>query len=329
MFTRAHNKHTSRDQGPSRESGLCAPIPASSQDITVDEALLALDRGLCGLAQLPVAQATKERGWALLSRELARHPVRASAPALIKGTGAKGPLGANPARPVVAGPSRTWRVALGSTAAAVAIVAALLGSYAAGLLGGPDSGPGPVASATTSATAPETTTPTDATTVVTPAPDTTQTTPPTGAGTSTTATEATTPPSGGSPGTNPPVTTAPAQTTTTNEEQWAAAQRIKTAKDAAKALGDAVLYYFATGEMSGMRSLVASSAQASLTQMIASLGDGDGPNGFNLVASKSLGATTVRITLEFIAAADERPRFNLTVRVSDQGATITAIAAGS
>jgi hypothetical protein len=133
------------------------------------------------------------------------------------------------------------------------------------------------------------------------------------------------------------VTTLPPSTTTTNEEQWAAAERIKTAKDAAKALGDAMLYYFATGEMSGMRSLVASSAQGPLTQMIASLDELDGPQGFNLVASKDLGQGLVRVTLEFTytSAGGENAgpvaakRFHLTVRVSSQSATITAIAAGS
>ncbi len=41
---------------------------------------LALDRELSGLAQLEVAQAAKERGWATLQRELERHPVRTADP---------------------------------------------------------------------------------------------------------------------------------------------------------------------------------------------------------------------------------------------------------
>ena len=145
MFTRAHHKHQAGPARPGRERGSAAtPVSASYPDIPIDEAMLALDAEITGLAQLPVAQAAKERGWAALRRELDHRPVRISSPALLKGTGAKGSPGRASVSPVLVGHSRSWRVALGSAAAVVAIVATLLGTYAAGLLGGGESG-GPVA----------------------------------------------------------------------------------------------------------------------------------------------------------------------------------------
>jgi hypothetical protein len=202
-------------------------------------------------------------------------------------------------------------------------------------LGG-DDGSGPVASVTTSVTSPDPTSPTDPTTVSTPAPDSTvptETTPPTDP--TGTTTEASTPTTAGSTPASSPTTTRPAQTTTTGEEQMAAAQRVKTAEAAALELGDAVvLYFLGSGELSGVRALVASSAQSSLTQLISSL---DEPYGSYLVGSTALTSSTVRVTVAFndrtpdgSGVLTERVKtFRLTVRVEAGGATITAISAGS
>jgi hypothetical protein len=72
--------------------------------------------------------------------------------------------------------------------------------------------------------------------------------------------------------TQSPTTTQPTNNTTP-EQQAAAAQREKVAKAAALDLGSMVVEYFATGDMSGARALVASGAQSSLVQMISSLND--------------------------------------------------------
>ena len=111
------------------------PTRRSTLDIPVDDAMRALDSRLSSLPHIEVSQAAKERGWATLHRELERHPVRPTAPALLKGTGAKTtvrPGGLQPI-PVHHGHSRGWRMALGSAGAVVVILAAVLGIYGAGL----------------------------------------------------------------------------------------------------------------------------------------------------------------------------------------------------
>lgn len=352
MFNRIFNKSGAKDQAKSRESGLSA-APASSLDkaatqvdpapyfdLTVDETILALDAELSGLGQIQVAQAAKERGWATLHRELERHPVRAASPALLKGTGAKGSLRGGSPQPVVAGHSRGWRVALGSAGVVVAIMAVLLGTYSAGLFGGGEGeGPGGTYASvtTTDVSEPDTTVATGDTTPTTVDPGTTSTT---GINPTTTGTTENTPTTGSTPGTTQGTTpatdstpgttqgttstTKPAQTTTTNEQQMVAAEREKDAKNAAVQLGDAVLDHFLKGELGGLPNMT-DSARAWLTQLISSL---DSPTGCQRVATKTNADGTVRVTLEF-ADIDDNPRFFITVRVDDGGATITAISAGS
>ncbi len=228
MFSKIFKKRAT-NQGKSQV--VPRPAVAEAADISVDDAMLTLHAGLSELAHIEVAQAAKERGWAALSRELERHPVRRAVPELAKGATAKSNKHSGALQPVLAGHSRSWRIALSSAGVAVVIIAVLLGTYGAGLLtDGPD---GPtVASNTTGVTGPQTTVPVDLTTEPGSGPDTTDVTPTTNATTpsdgtppSTGATggpvttEPTTPTSAGSGGTSVttgPVTTIPAQTTTTN-----------------------------------------------------------------------------------------------------------------
>ena len=350
MFNRIFNKRGAEDQGKSRERGHSV-TPAVSLDkaaaqadaapyfdLTIDDTIVALDSELSGLGHMQVAQAAKERGWATLQRELQRHPVRAASPALLKGTGAKDSVRGGAAQPVPAGRSRGWRVALGSAAAVVAVMAALLGTYSAGLLGN-GGGTGPVASVTTTQVSePTTAVTTNDTTSTSVAPDNTSTTEsnPTTTGTteSTTTTGSTPGTTGGTTATTGSTpsstarttpTTQPAQTTTTNPTQWASAQREKDAESAVLALADEVVRSFWDGDLSAALRMVASGAQGSLTQMVSSLND---PSGYRIVDSESRSSNTVRVTLEF-TDTDDNPRFFLTVRVDEGGATITAISAGS
>jgi hypothetical protein len=140
--------------------------------------------------------------------------------------------------------------------------------------------------------------------------------------------------SGGAGAATKAATTQPGRTTTTNQQQQAAAQREKTAMAAVFHLGDAIISYFKMGDMSGLRSLVAAAAQASLTQMVSSL---DKPYAYELVGTKLLAAGTVQVTIEFsdrIAnevgeLVETAKRFAISVRVGDEGAVIAAISAGS
>jgi hypothetical protein len=350
MFNHIYTNRGAKDQGKSRGAGLStAPTSslnkvvvqadaASYLDVTVDDTIRALDSELSGLGCLQVAQAAKERGWATLQRELERHPVRPASPALLKGAGAKGPVRGGSAQPVLAGHSRAWRVALSSAGVAVVILAVLLGTYSAGLFGTGGNGDNPVAVVSVSITEvsqPDSTASTGGTGSTTRDPDAIATTESTGTTTGTTestttigstpgTTHGTTPTTGGSTHTSTPPTTKPAQTTTTNEQQMAAAEREKDAKAAALDLGQAVLYRFSTGDMVGLPA-IADSAQARLTQLIASLDD---PQGVTAVGTKTNTDGTIRITLEF-KDVDDNPRFFITVRVDDGGATITAISGGS
>jgi len=365
MFRRIFKKRAAKP-GSSQVASRSACTEPESAEIIVDETLLALHSELRELAHLEVAQAAKERGWAAVQRELERRPVRRTAPVAAKGGravngGAKGfaqPRGAQPRglQPVFAG-ARGWRIALSSAGVAVVVAAIVLGSYAAGLLTGGPEVTGPIASGTTAVGEPRTTLPTDGTTPSTSSSNSTDVTPSTGATTETTPTGSSlpspvnteptvpttgsTPSSAGSSGqtvTTQPVTTVPQQTTTTNEQQFAAGQREVAAEAAVFDLADAVLGYFAfgDGDLAGLRSLVPSSVQAQLTQMIGRLKQ---PNGYNKVAVKSLSGNRVRITLEFTDIDPDRvdaegqplklhPRFSITVEVGDS-ATITAITYGS
>lgn len=347
MFNRIFNKRGTKARGKSRGSGLSAASASASVkvvtqvegvpqvDVTIDDTILALDRELSNLSGLQVAQAAKERGWAALHRELERHPVRAASPTLLSGGAVKGSTHGGSVRPVLAGHSRGWRVALSSAGVAVVILAVVLGTYGAGLFG--DGGGTLVSVTTTEASTPATTVATGdttPTTVNTPdttgttpttaiTPDTTGTTPTSG---NTTPTTDSTPTTGGSSNTTQRVTstTLPAQTTTTNATQMAAAEREKDAKNAAWDLGAAVLDYFSTGELGGTPALT-DAAQGSLTIMVKSL---DAPTEVHVVGAKTNSDGTVRVTLQFVDG-DESPRFFITVRVSDGGTTVTDISAGS
>ena len=285
IFDRRGAGTKARRQGREASVVPAAPVPAQSvahPEVLMDKSLLALSRELSGLAQVQVSQAAKERGWASLQRELERHPVRATAPAATA-KGAAGQTGA--ARP---GHSRSWRWALGSAAAAVAVVATLLGAYGGGLLQTADSGPQPstitsVVSSDTSA--PVSTVSTDGTTVSTDGTSTTVSTdgttgiqPSTTQGPATTSgTQPSTPVTTG--GTTRPAvstTTQPPSPSTTGEQQYTSSQREGSAKAAAIYLADLVI----TGNTSGARALVAAAAQSSLAQMMDSLSE---PYGLSLI----------------------------------------------
>lgn len=382
MFSRVFKKRVTKPGSRRAVSRSTCPEPESAE-IIVDEALFALHSELQELAHIEVAQAAKERGWAVLQHELERRPVRRTLPVAAKGgrvidgrtrdfAQPRGlqprglqprglqPRGAQPRglQPVFAG-ARGWRIALSSAGVVVVIAAVLLGSYAAGLLTGGPEVTGPIASGTTVVSEPRTTLPAESTipspsssnsTDVTPSTGTTTATTPTGSSLpSPDSTEVTVPATGSTPPTSAgssgqttvtthPVTTVPPRTTTTNEQQFAAGQREVAAEAAVFDLADAVLGYFAFGEgdLAGLRSLVPSSVQAQLTQMIGRLNQ---PNGYNKVAVKSLSGNRVRITLEFTDIDPDRvdadgqplklrPRFAITVQVGES-ATITAITYGS
>ena len=326
MFRRPCDRHQRRGKEGSAPSG----------ESHLDESLRALAEEISALGRLQVPQAAKERGWATLQRELERRPVRPAAQAKHK-----------------VQPARNWRWAIVSAAVLVAVTAGVPIAYAAGAFqtasvadNGSSSTLTSVVSSST--TQPSTTVPTDGTTVSSDGPGTTGattvttqspgTTVPTDGTTVTTqnsdTTNATTGTTRGPTTTHSPTTTQPVQTTTTGEQQLAAAQRDKTAKAVVFDLGSMVVDYFVTGDMSGARALVASGAQFSLVQMISSLND---PNGYRWISTKVLTGDTVRITLEFSdrvangqgELVEVVKRFRITVRVGDESAVITAISAGS
>jgi hypothetical protein len=350
------NKREAVNSGKRRPSGHPAVLasrapkpvdhedPTVSLDIPVDEAMRIIDSGLSSLSHLEVGQAAKERGWATLHRELERHPVR-PAVSLRKGSGATSTTRPGSLEPVAAGrgPSRGRRIALSSAGVAVAIMAILVGTYAAGLLGTGDGGPVAVVTTqitiVTSTESTEATTPTSAVTTevtaTTEAPVTTDTTPVTGITTSTDTTSGTTDVTGGptTPTTRPAtLTTKPTSPPTTSPQQMASAERERDAKVMAADLAGAVIDYFLyDDDISQVLRRVAPSAQSSLRQMIGALEDPTSgqvvPGSAKLLNSDANG-DTVRLTLEFVDLNDS-PRFFITVRVTDQGATITAISAAS
>lgn len=349
MFNQVFKKRAA-NQGESQV--VTQRATADVADVPVDEAMLALDAELAALAHIEVAQAAKERGWATLSRELERHPVRRAVPEPAKGAAAKGSRHTGALQPVLAGHSRNWRIALSSAGVAVVIIAVLLGTYGAGLLTDGSDGP-TVASNTTAVTGPQTSVPVDLTTEPGAGAGTTDVTPTTGVTTpsdstppSTGATggpvvtEPTTPTSTGSGGTSVttgPVTTLPAQTTTTNAQQYVNAQRQEDARAVVFDLADAVLDHFLTGrDLTGLRSMVPASVQSQLTQMIGRL---NSPTGYNKISVEGGAGNTVRVVLEFTDIDPDRtgddgrplkiyPRFAITVQVG-ASATITAITFGS
>ena len=179
----------------------------------------------------------------------------------------------------------------------------------------------------TSDTTEPTTVPTDSTTVTTE--PTTDTTAPRGTTTDptdTTVTTRSTGTTGGSTGTVSPTTTV---TPTTDEQQYAAAQREGDARSAVSHLAQLIV----AGERSGARSLVAPEAYNSLDQMSMSL---TSPSGFTVTGARAISDDTVRVTLEFNdTEADingdltEVVRtFAIQVRVSDEGVMIIAINKG-
>jgi hypothetical protein len=326
-------------QGDITQSG-----SASGLDATVDESIMALSRELSALAHVEVSQAAKERGWASLQRELERRPVRATgkvagAPvAMRKGatrvTGAARPT-ARPAH------SHTWRWALGSAAAAVAVIAALLGAYGAGAFqttatvvdnGSSSTITSVVSSDTTKPPTTGTTTLTTENTTVTTGvqPSTTQ-------GPGPTSTENTTVTTTGGPGTTgggttttqPHTTTTKPGPTTTGEQLNTATQREGSARALAVYLADLVI----TGNTSGARALVTAEAQSSLAQMMMSLNE---PYGYRVTGWQSLSGDTVRVTIEINDRVDDGQgrlvevvkTFAVRVRVDDDGAVVTAINAG-
>lgn len=341
MFRSIFNKSGAGQKGKSQEAPLAsasadpaateAQTLAQAKPVVVDEAMLVIGRELSGLAQLPVAQAARERGWAALQRELERRPVVA--------TGAKSTGSARPAK------ARSWRWALASAAAAVAVIAALVGTYSGGLLqtAGTDDPTDTVTSVTSvvssDTTGPSTPVTTEGTTVSTVGPGTTQASsttviqPSTTQSSGTTVTQPTTPPTnGGSTVTTGgrPTTTQPSTTSTTEQQLYTSAQREGSARALAAYLADLVI----TGNTSGARSLVAPGAQSSLAQMIMSLSE---PYGYKITGVQSLPDTTVRVTMQIndrvINANGELTevlsKFVIRVRVDDSGAVITAINAGS
>ena len=303
------------------------PLPAG---FAVDEALGALHERLLDLPQIEVAQAAKERGWARLERELERRPVRPAVPAPAKGARGQS-LPGTTLRPAPAGHARAWRLALGSTAAVVALAAVLLGVYGAGLLssGSPVATVASNTQGTSPITGPQTTTPATGPTTT---PTTEATTSSAGA-TTVPATNSPTTSSDSGPLTTsgpvgPPTTaTVPSTTPVT---QMAARQLELRALDVAVALGSAVL----DGDTALARSLVSPSAQGALTQLLLGL---NLPSDYDVLSGsgKLLTADTMRFTIEFEDLPDGaqpgdgatllHPRFYLTVTVDAGGAKVTGI----
>lgn len=326
---------------------LQATAPASSEaprlDLAVDAEMLAASRELSGLASMQASQAAKERGWAALQRELDKHPVRPAAPRTVQ-----------PARKARTH-GRRW--ALGSVAAAVAVVAALLGTYSGGLLQTADNGDHSttVTSVVTSDSTEPVTTDSIVTTVSsgatvtsggsgatgsieptstvnsgsvvtesTGATGTTPTTQSTGPGTTGGSTGGTTPATSG------PNTTKPTSPSTTSGQQYTASQRASSAQAAAIYLAQLVI----TGNTSGARELVDPEAQSSLAQMIMWLNE---PYDYAVVGNQALGADIQRVTIAINDRVDNGSGelvetvkgFVLKVRVDSKGAVIIAINAGS
>ncbi len=311
--------------------------PAPRTPVTPpDDSFAALARELSGLGQMEVSRAAKERGWVSLQRELERRPVR--------------PAAAQAKQNVQ--PVRRWRWAIVSTAAFVAVIAGVLGAYGAGAFQAASSVVVTGSSSTTtsvlssSTTQPNTTEPstsvtTPSTTPVTqpsttqPGPGTTAPRPSTTQSTQSSTTESTHPtsPSTTQPGTNttqPGTSTTQPGPTTTGEQQYAAKLREGSAVAAAAWLANLVI----TGDTSGANAMVDPSARSSLAQMIMSL---KAPFGYVITGKQALSGDSVRVTLVIQdrvengqgVTAEKDIGFVINVRVTAQGAVVTAINAGS
>ena len=349
IFNKRETVHDGKDRLDRRAGAASSSVkklsvsddPTYHLDIPVDDAMRAIDARLSGLSHIEIGQAAKERGWAALHRELERHPVRPTAPALLKGTGAKTNGRVGNLQPVAAraGHSRGWRIALSSTGAVVVILAVVLGVYGAGLL---NNGTGPIALDTTvsvtDVTTTEVTTPTSESTPIT---ETTITTLPSGttettwvtteSSTTVTAPE-TTPTSGGgntatTKATTP--TTKPAVTTSTTAGPiYVSAERERDAQVMASLLAKGIVDYFAgVSDISDVSRHVAPSAQSALRWMIGRL---DNPNNGQVVgdSAKHIDENTVRFTLEFVDG-DKTLSFFVWVYADDEGSIITKITAAS
>ena len=331
MFRGIFNKKQagSRGERQGRPASSAAPnLTGVSEDVgthpavTIDEVMVTLSRELSGLKETNVPQSAKERGWAAMQRELERHPVRPSVVAT---------------RPPAKRSARRgmWPWALGSAAAAVAVIATLIGTYSGGLLTTVENTSSTVVTVVSSDTTDKPTTSLvdgttlDSITVTTDVvPSTGGTQPGTTQTSGTTVNTGTTGSSTGSTtGTSNPTTTQPSSPTTTGEQQNAAKQREGSARTAARYLADAVI----TGNTSGARSIVSPDALSSLSQMISSLQE---PYGYTIDSEvQTLSGNVIRVTM----AINDRvidgqgelkevlKHFAIKVRVDDAGAVIIAI----
>jgi hypothetical protein len=348
MFRGIFDKHRGDPQRDRDNRGLAAAAPtlnaAAGRDVTspadvgFDNSDSAVSRELSALSQVRAPQSAKERGWTSLQRELERHPVK---PAVALSGAGVVKKASRASQRGTAGWVHRSRWALGGVAAAVAVVAALLGTYSGGLLQTADSGnhPSTVTSVATNVTlVPNTTASTDgAATSIEGTSSTDGTQPGTTQGTTvsgSSTTQASTPRTTDHPGTtgiststSNTNTTLPPSTSTTGEQQNAAAQREGSAKAAARYLAELVV----TGNASGARGLVDAGAQASLVQMMMSLRE---PHGYTITGAYSLNADTVRVTLDIDdrvvnnqgELAETVKHFVIRVLVGEDGAVIVAIA---
>ena len=308
----------------------------------LDESLLALVAEISALGRLEVPQAAKERGWASLQRELERRPIRA--------TGSPAKTGARRVR--------SWRWAIASAAAALAVLAGVLGAYGGGAFnssvadgGHPTTVTSVVAGNTTeSSSTSSTSTPSTTGTQ----PDTTGTTvnpTTTGSSPGTSSTQPTSPSTSGPPTTQSQTSTTKATTSTTQattsttqattsttqpsssttvDTDMASKERASSASMAVSNLGLAVI----SGDYASARALVDPQAQGSFAQMVASLSN---PNAIGPVSDPQLVSTdTYRVTLSFTdhvangqgIVVERTLRFVLKVHVTSKGALVTAINAG-
>ncbi len=342
MFISIFKRRGTTDKSKRQERGFTAAPASGSKraasqadtaaqlDIVVDEAMVTLSRELLDLARLEVGQAAMERGWATLRRELQHRPVRAAAPVMAKGTGAKGAVrvGAGPQARTAHSGGRLWILgsAVTATVAVIVTLAVIYGGGGGGqtVVSNPASTSTVTSVATSDSSVPNTTIRADETTV--PTSDTTQGPVTTG----------NTPNTSQGPSTTGGTTDTTRSTTGTSEQQMAAAQFEKDAKAVALDLGTEVVdVYFRTGDLSGAYRLMTSEAQANLSQMIQRLTD---PSGFRQIGTKLVSTNKVRVTLEITdrvpdgqGGVDEvTKRFVLDIRVNESGAKITAISyAGS
>lgn len=332
-----------------------------SQGAHIDDNLRAVDRALRELAQLEVDHAARERTWLVLSHQLervSRHFEPSFHGRLFRDAHfSKQRLNLGGYRRVLAPRGFAGRLAFGTLAAMVVVIALALGVYGGTVWMGADNGKGPhpAASVTSSesqlaagATSAQTSVSADqtfasATSAV--ATSTSAAEEPSVATNTATTSGATTTISPGGSGSTAPSSTAPPATKSsptqpestepqpsTTQEQFASAQRDNTAKAVALDLGSSIMEYFASGDMSGAQALVAPAAQPSLIQMIRSLKN---PAGYAWTGMTAITADTVRVVLEF---SDAEPntvgeatyvtkRYALTVKVTDDTAVITAITA--